>query len=456
MQRREFWATQALVLVIASGHFVLELLGPERGLVDLDFIPVSLFLIPVVYAGLNFGLRGAGPTALWCAVLTVPNAVYLHPWPDQLAELWQAGVIVVVGLFVGQRIDREQRARREADRRERARRTSERTYRSLFETTGEPILLIRPDGVIEESNAAAAALFGASREGLNGRHVADLGSSELTVALRQPDPVRVVGLPDRARGGTRWVEPVVTPFGTEPGRIQAVLRDVTAQRARQQGLEAYTLRTLTAREEERRRIARELHDGPVQSLVLLWRKLDELGEGASSASRADLGEARSMAESIAHDLRRFSRDLRPSVLDDLGLEPALRAEVATFAARSGVDARFAARGEVRRLSPEVELTLLRITQEALHNVERHAQARKATVRLVFGRPAVRLMVTDDGRGFESHRDSRSLLEAGKLGLVGMQERARLANAEFTVRSGRRGGTCIIVVAPDSTGATTKH
>jgi PAS domain S-box-containing protein len=447
-RRREFWATQALVLAIAAGHAALEMFDLLGSVEHLNLVPESLFLIPVVYAGLNFGLRGALPTAMWCAFLTIPNVLLWHRGPEAFAESWQAGLVVAVGLLVGQRIDREARARSEAERRERERRSSEEKYRNLFESTADPTLLLLSDGSIEEANAAAATLFGRQSLGLVGRSLDALGSAELATAVREPAAGRVVEVPDRGRGGTRWVEPVVVAVGgSHPGHFQVVLRDVTAQQERQERLEEYTRQTLAAREEERRRIARDLHDGPVQELVLLWRKLDELDEGVEGASRERLAEARALSEQIANNLRRVSRNLRPSVLDDLGLGPALNAEVVGLAARSGLQARYVESGDARRLSSDVELTMLRIAQEALHNVERHAHANKAVVRLAYHPSCAQLTIADDGQGFQPPSDARSLLADGRLGLVGMRERTRLVGGELRIRRRRGGGTLVSVTAP---------
>lgn len=451
LRRPEFWATQALVFVIAAGHVVLEMLEVP-GLKHLNLVPVSLFLVPVIYSALNFGLRGAGPTAIWCGLLALPNIVFLHPGADRFAEIWQAGLVVVVGLVVGQRIDREQRARADAQRRERARRSSEERYRRLFESTADPIMLLRHGGTVEEANTAAAMLFGVARSDLAGRRLEDLADPELAIAVEAADPgsgsEEAVRLAD-STGRMRWFEPVVADFEARPGRIQVVLRDVTAQQERQAGLEAYTRQTMAAREEERRRIARDLHDGPVQELVLLWRGLDELGESASGENRVRLADARALAERIANDLRRISRDLRPSLLDDLGLGPALNAECAAFSACSGIAARYVETGAPRRLATDIELMLLRIAQEALHNVDRHARARTATVRLTFRAGSVRLSVTDDGVGFSGSTDNRALLAEGKLGIVGMRERARLAGGELTLRSARNRRTTVSVLVPAS-------
>lgn len=449
LRRPQFWATQALVFVIAASHVALEMLAMP-GLEHLNLVPVSLFLVPVVYAALNFGLRGAGPTAIWCGLLALPNILVLHPGADRFAEVWQVGVVVVVGLLVGQRIDREQGARADAERRERARRSSEERYRRLFESTADPILLLRHGETVEETNTAASMLFGVAREDLAGRRLEDLADAELAAAVdaaaRSSGSKDAVRLSD-STGRTRWFEPVVAAFDAHPGRIQVVLRDVTVQQERHAGLEAYTRHAVAAREEERRRIARDLHDGPVQELVLLWRHLDELGEFATHEYHARLADARALAERIADDLRRFSRDLRPSLLDDLGLGPALNAECVAFAARAGIAARYTQTGDQRRMATDVELMLLRIAQEALNNVDRHAHARTATVRLTFRAVSVRLSVTDDGVGFSRPTDNRALLAEGKLGIVGMRERARLAGGELTLRSARNQRTTVSVLVP---------
>jgi signal transduction histidine kinase len=269
--------------------------------------------------------------------------------------------------------------------------------------------------------------------------------------VRSSGPVRPVQLPAQSDRQTTWVEPTCSTFSEPDGemRTQVILRDVTVQLARQEGLEAYARQTVATREEERRRIARDLHDGPVQSLVLLWRQLDAIEGSVDPADRRTLAEARALAEQIADELRRVSRDLRPSLLDDLGLGPALKAEVATVADRAGLTGRYVETGQSRRLAPDTELTLLRIAQEALHNVERHAGAKRVLVRLGFGPSEVRMSITDDGQGIIHGTEPFGLLAEGKLGIVGMRERARLAGGEVRLRSGPQRGTTVSVLVPAS-------
>lgn len=443
--RREFWAVQALVVLIAGTHGVLEL---NRAALHgaLAFLPTSLFLVPVVYAALNFGLRGSLPTALWCAVLTLPNAFLLHHGGEQLGELWQIGVVIAIAVFVGQRVDREQRARLDAEDRERARRASEEKYRGIFDHVAEPILLLDSEGRIEEANRAAGTLFSATATGLTGRHVSGVIAIDLPSEIARGAGARPVRRLDVSkRGRPAWVEPVLLPVVDPSGatRIQLMLRDVTLQHERQQELEAYARQSTTAREEERGRIARDLHDGPVQTLVLLWRQLDAIGTLDDAERTAHLAAAQRTAQEAADELRRVSRDLRPSILHDLGLATALRAEVTSFTRRSGIAARFLAAGLERRLGSDRELAILRILEEALRNIEQHAHARHVVVRLHFQPTRVRLVVSDDGSGMPDLGASE-LVAAGKLGLIGMKERARLVDATLSIRSGPRGGTVVAV------------
>lgn len=442
---------QALVLAIALGHALVEI----TGLLDLhgaDFLPVSLYLLPVVYAALNFGMRGAAPTAVWSFVLTLPNIVLWHGGAGALGELWQASLVVGVGLFVGHWVDRERRARQEAESRERERRASEARYRGLFDVAADPILLLDQDGLILEANAAAVTLLERPPEVLRGMNVGELNPAIWRAiqghAVEGGKPLEVSRDTDRI-----WVEPVAVPFHDADGRsrVLAQLRDVTLAMERHQLVESFARRTVAAREEERRRVARDLHDGPLQSLMLLWRSLDEVKEQIHGSPPRGLTAARNRAEEVADELRRFSRDLRPSVLDDLGLAAALKAETSAVGSRAGLTASFEVVGDQRRLPMEIELTVLRICQEALRNIERHARAKHAAVRFELETDRYRLFVADDGVGIPSLPPPADLVAAGRLGIVGMQERARLVRAACSISRSHPWSAVVEVVGPTSIG-----
>ena len=448
--RREFWAVQSLVLLIAAGHTLLETTWRASDPTALYLLPASLYFVPVVYAAVNFGLWGSLSTALWSVAVTLPNIFVWHAGLERLGETWQIGIVVAVAIFVGQRVDRERHARQEAERRERERRSSEERYRGLFDNASEAVLLIDRAGVITEANAAAARLLGQPIEILRGSPLGMLAGNGLRQQLAGDRPREVVALRSGAGDRTTWVEPIVCSPRVEPDggeQLQVMLHDVTSRYQRQQDLEEYTRRIIAAREEEQRRIGRELHDGPLQSLVLVWRKLDLLDAAGPEDRRAVVAAARDLAEQTADELRRIARALRPSVLDDLGLTVALKSEANALDQRSPMAVRFERVGSERRLEPQIELMLLRVAQEALHNAERHAVAGNVLVRLAFDTRTVRLLVRDDGRGLDRVPSAAELLSTGRLGLVGMQERAHLAGAEFQARSLPAGGTSIEVVVP---------
>lgn len=209
-------------------------------------------------------------------------------------------------------------------------------------------------------------------------------------------------------------------------------------------------RIISAQEGERQRIARELHDGTGQVLTGLGLGLKAAAESMArnpGLAAQQLLELKDVNASALQELRNLIADLRPTILDDLGLVPALQAQVKAFGERTSIQAAFDSRGPRRRLSPEEEIVIFRITQEALTNVGKHAQAKHVMVRLTFADDATHLVVTDDGRGFNP---SAALQAAGKRrawGLLGMQERVMLVGGACEIASKPEKGTTVRVVVP---------
>lgn len=184
---------------------------------------------------------------------------------------------------------------------------------------------------------------------------------------------------------------------------------------------------LRAQEEERFRLSRELHDETVQELVVAKAALEDVSGTPGQRARLVLVDA--ALQRCIDGIRRFCRALRPSVLDDLGLVPALDWLLSDMGGRAGIGIALEVEGDRLRLTPEQELVIFRVAQEALHNVERHAHASRAVVRLVYDPGQLSLEVVDDGCGFDPEQ-----LRQGSLGLAGMQERASLIGASFEVSS----------------------
>jgi len=221
-------------------------------------------------------------------------------------------------------------------------------------------------------------------------------------------------------------------------------------RAAQQGLHDYIGAITRAQEEERRRLARELHDDTIQSLIALKQRVQLARLELRGQPAADsMEELEGMAEQAIDNLRHQTRALRPIYLEDLGLVTALGMLAQETSQSAGIPVDFRCQGGERRLSPEVELALYRMAQEALNNVTRHAQASQASVSLHFEPHAVTLEVGDNGQGFEVPRSPAEFAPSGHFGLLGLHERAELIGARLEIRSAPGKGARIQVTLPVS-------
>ncbi|MBI1722897.1 MAG: GAF domain-containing sensor histidine kinase [Gemmatimonadetes bacterium] len=220
------------------------------------------------------------------------------------------------------------------------------------------------------------------------------------------------------------------------------------------GLEARTAeltrlqtRMIEQHEEERRRLSLHLHDETAQVFAAVRLQLGVLREQADAPTAERLERALDLIDTGMRSIRNVTRDLRPSLLDDLGLVPALRSLVASFAERGGIAVEMEAPDAVPPLSGEAELALFRALQEALSNVVKHAAARRVLVRLAAGDGVVTLEVRDDGRGFGGRLDLDRFEREGHLGLAGMRERITALGGRVDVRSRAEGGAELVVRVP---------
>jgi PAS domain S-box-containing protein len=251
----------------------------------------------------------------------------------------------------------------------------------------------------------------------------------------------------------KWLHFTASPIKDKKGEIIAAietLQDVTEERELQENMHFYIQQVTRAQEDERKRLARELHDEASPPLLLLIQRIDAITSKTrprvSRSVRDSLGDLRRQAVEALEGLRRYAQDLRPRILDDLGLLPALEWMTEVLVKEHGIDARVEVVGDERDLPDEVQLLLFRIAQEALTNVRRHAGASRARIVLKFDGNIV-LTVEDNGRGFEVPQRIGDLASAGRLGLAGMQERAQLIGGELTIQSSLGKGTTVTVEVP---------
>jgi two-component system sensor histidine kinase DegS len=236
----------------------------------------------------------------------------------------------------------------------------------------------------------------------------------------------------------------------EPKGFQNIARDVTQEKRMQENMRYYLQQITRAQEEERKRIARELHDDTAQVLGSLSRQLDNFirkKQGFAPNEVLFLKDLQAQLNLGMQGVHRLVQNLRPSLLDDLGLISALRSLVKSAQEQEGIGMNLKVIGEEKRFSPEVELLLFRIAQEALNNIRRHAQASEAQVVIDFALDRAKLTISDNGRGFELSERVDDLPRHGKLGLAGMQERARLLGGTLEVKSTPGKGTTLLVEVP---------
>jgi signal transduction histidine kinase len=206
-------------------------------------------------------------------------------------------------------------------------------------------------------------------------------------------------------------------------------------------------KVIAAQEEERRRIARELHDETSQASAALLLAIETSAKNAPDDSKERLGKMKAMAGRILDSIHRLIFDLRPSMLDDLGLPSALRSAAENRLEPLGMDLSFEVLGCERRLKPEIETALFRIGQEAISNVRRHAEAESVSIKIEFADRFVRLQVEDDGKGFNREAIDSATEAARGLGLLGMKERAALLDGSLTIDSEPGKGTQVTVTIP---------
>jgi two-component system, NarL family, sensor histidine kinase UhpB len=200
---------------------------------------------------------------------------------------------------------------------------------------------------------------------------------------------------------------------------------------------------MRAQEEERRRLARDLHDEVNQALTAILLRLEALAQDTPPARAGELAELKRLVNQAMDELLNLARHLRPTALDDHGLMPALEAQLKRFSARTGVEVRLNRAGDPDELPEDVQTALYRVTQEALANVARHAGATAVEVDVELAADRIELRVRDDGAGYHPGAVARGAQEGrGGLGLGGMAERARLAGGELDVRSAPGGGTTV--------------
>lgn len=456
VQRRvhepEFWVVQALVVGVAALHVLVEAthLQERIPLGGVGELPVVLHLIPVVYAGFRYGYEGSVLTGLWSGMLAVPNIVFWHGEPfGWMTDLTFIGVVIGLGVVIAVPVERERRQRHLAEAASQRLGTLNGVAAGLAATTElRPGLTRALEQLVADLPLRRARLecpdaFVGGVEVVGHGGVGGDGGRPAVVAVPlevHPQGAELVVELLSGRGLQREDRALLSAAARQIGA--ALEADLLRVRERDR-LRTYAYEVTRAQEQERARIARDLHDVVAQELAQMGRRLDDLAEGRGDVHPEQL---RVLTDEILDAVRHVSRGLRPPALEDLGLVVALRSMASDFTGRAGVVSEVEVEGVERRLVGDEELTLYRIAQEAVRNAERHAAPRRVAIRVCFSVGAVEVVVSDDGRGF-SLDDEPALASAQGLGLMGMRERAELAGGELWVSSSPGRGTTVTARLP---------
>jgi PAS domain S-box-containing protein len=336
---------------------------------------------------------------------------------------------------------------------------------ALTENSPDLIARLDRDGRYLYSNSAMEKFIGVPAHELRGRRIGETLSARVYPAVPN-DLLSLRGAIDKVFASGSAIETEIQlplpagernfnvrliPERDETGQVSSVLhigRDITEHKRAEEMLQTFPRRLIEVQEAERRRVARELHDEIGQALTAIKLNLQAVEQSADTSPLApQLNESVGLVDRALQQVRDLSFDLRPSLLDDLGLIAALRWYVDREARRAGLIPEFVADLSETRLPPELETACFRITQGALTNVLRHAQARRIRVELKQRGSELHLTIRDDGIGFEVDAVWRRRASDGGLGLQGMQERALILGGKIEIISAPARGTEVHVWFP---------
>ncbi|MFH0913890.1 MAG: ATP-binding protein [Chloroflexota bacterium] len=353
---------------------------------------------------------------------------------------------------------------------------------AIINSLEDELMVIDRSYRILEVNEAVLRHHGKSREEIIGRYCYDVShglkepchSSEHQCAIREAwesgHPARVTHVhiyPNEGVPPQRYLDIIASPIRDGQGNIFAVaelMRDVTEAKElelkitelhqevqRQDAVRGELLREIfSIQEEERRRIARELHDETSQSLASLAASLEAASSmlpAGTEKVKSRLKDAQSLSLSLLEEIHKLIYELRPSLLDDLGLVSAARWLAVNNLNAAGIRASFKVVGTEKRLAPQLEATIFRVIQEVLGNVVKHSQAKNAWITLHFKRRVIEVRIKDDGVGFDVEEAIASRDRPRGLGLIGMRERVELTNGTISLCSAPGEGTEIRIRIP---------
>jgi PAS domain S-box-containing protein len=349
-------------------------------------------------------------------------------------------------------------------RAEQSMRASQERLAKTLQSLRSPVLIMDAEtAAIQECNPATTSIFGYSREEIVGRHAALLhvdGKQFEEFRAHQNSAFKDAGFlddfefPMKRKNGTVFpAEHTAMPIRDDTGRLVNwvnVIRDITERKQIEEELRRLPRRIIEAQEAERFRVARELHDSVNQLIAsarMRLRKVEEVVARKSPAGREILNRCGQLLVQALEENRRIAHDLRPTDLDALGWTVACRNFCKQFGLRTNVSVICRISRFRQRLAPGLELNLFRIVQEAFNNIEKHARAKNAELRILADKTALLLFIRDDGRGFDTTASRKPKKSGRGLGLTNLRERAAAMGGACEIQSASGEGTTVKIVIP---------
>jgi two-component system sensor histidine kinase DegS len=425
-----------------------------------------LLLIPITYGGMIFGIRVGLASLLISSAIMLPRVFLLSQYKAE--SIFETSAVIILGILINLWFEIRRRENTlyqqlvsRLEESERHMGVSEQKYRYLFENASDAIWLQDMNGVFIDGNRAWEKLTGYDREDIRGTNVAKFLSEDSLSRARE--------IRNKLVNGEEFEQPYEQQFYIKDGLTKTVkmstnavfsgniitgfehvARDVTEEKQQQDNVKSYIQQITRAQEEERKRIARDLHDDVSPDIIVLMQKLDNLTSKQRlklSMVKDNIKELRDDAVKALEALRATAQGLRPRIIDDLGLIAALEWIAEELERDQKIQVKVENINMERELSPETQIVLFRIAQEALNNIRKHAKASLATIRVEGGDEYIKMTVTDNGQGFHVPEKIDGMVSAGRLGLMGMYERASLLNGDIRLKSTPGKGAEITVTLP---------